>query len=73
MYILREGLTYDIANIAHPMLFTATYMGTKKIIEDYVEEVSESLAFIASTACQCLSLSEKIDFFQHCKSIGNLP
>ena len=44
MYILREGLTYDIANIAHPMLFAATYVGTKKIIEDYVEEVSESLA-----------------------------
>jgi len=73
MYILREGLTYDIANIAHPMLFTSTYMGTKKIIEDYVEEVSESLAFIASTACQCLSLSEKIDFFQHCKKAYGQP
>ncbi|KAB0653264.1 DUF3336 domain-containing protein [Acinetobacter bohemicus] len=73
MYILREGLTYDIANIAHPMLFTATYMGTKKIIEDYVEEVSESLAFIASTACQCLSFSEKIDFFQHCKKAYGQP
>ena len=29
IYILREGLTFDIANIAHPMLFTATYVGTK--------------------------------------------
>lgn len=28
--ILREGLSYDIANIGHPMLFTATYIGTKK-------------------------------------------
>ncbi|OTG66135.1 hypothetical protein B9T25_10015 [Acinetobacter sp. ANC 4470] len=73
MYILREGLTYDIANIAHPMLFTATYMGTKKIIEDYVEEVSESLAYIASSACQCLSTSEKIDFFQHCKKAYGQP
>ena len=73
MYILREGLTYDIANIAHPMLFTATYMGTKKIIEDYVEEVSESLAFIASTACQCLKKKEKIDFFQHCKKAYGQP
>lgn len=73
MYLLREGLTYDIANIAHPMLFTATYVGTKKIIEDYVEEVSESLAFVASAACQCLSLSEKIDFFQHCKKAYGQP
>ena len=54
MYLLREGLSYDIANIAHPMLFTATYVGTKKIIEDYIEEVSLGLAFVASTDCQCL-------------------
>ncbi len=30
MYILREGLSYDIANIAHPLLFTEAYVGTKK-------------------------------------------
>ena len=34
MYILREGLSYDIANIAKPMLVTATYVGTKKNREE---------------------------------------
>jgi hypothetical protein len=24
IYLLKEGLTYDIANIGHPMLFAAT-------------------------------------------------
>jgi NTE family protein len=27
IYILREGLTYDIANICHPMLFVECYIG----------------------------------------------
>ena len=37
MYLLREGLSYDIANIAHPMLFTATYVGTKKFITQFFQ------------------------------------
>lgn len=73
MYILREGLTYDVANIAHPMLFTATYVGTKKIIEDYIEEVSNSLAFIASKECHLLSTQEKIEFFKNCQVAFGQP
>lgn len=73
MYLLREGLTYDIANIAHPMLFSATYVGTKTIIEDYIEEMSASLAFIASDACECLSHQEKMDFFKHCEKAYGQP
>jgi predicted acylesterase/phospholipase RssA len=73
MYILREGLSYDIANIAHPLLFTVAYVGTKKIIEDYIEEVSQSLAFIASEECTCLSAKEKISFFEQCKLAFGQP
>lgn len=73
MYLLREGLSYDIANIAHPMLFAMTYVGTKKIIEDYIEEVSQSLAFIASDACTLLSLEDKLEFFQNCKLAYGQP
>ncbi len=73
MYILSEGLTYDIANIAHPLLFSVAYVGTKKIIEDYVAEVSESLAFIASKECECLTLSEKISFFEQSQKAFGQP
>ncbi len=71
--ILREGLSYDIANIGHPMLFTATYIGTKKIIEDYIEEMSASLAYIASNECHSFSLKEKIDFFENCQIAYGQP
>ena len=73
MHILREGLTYDIANIAHPLLFTATMVGTKQIIEDYVAEVSNSLAFVASDQCQSISHEDKITFFQACQKAYGQP
>ncbi|WP_273776833.1 DUF3336 domain-containing protein [Acinetobacter sp. GSS19] len=73
IYILREGLTYDIANIGHPMLFTATYVGTKKIIEDYVEEVSHSLYYLVSSNCNGMSVQERIDFFENCQRAYGQP
>lgn len=73
MYILSEGLTYDVGNIAHPLLFTEAYVGTKKIIEDYVDEVSQSLAFIASEKCVCLDAAQKIEFFEQSQKAYGQP
>lgn len=73
IHVLHEGLTYDVANIAHPMLFAMTCIGTKKIIEDYIEQVSECLAYIASSACTGISLEEKIHFFEASKVAYGQP
>ncbi|OTG88335.1 hypothetical protein B9T31_02140 [Acinetobacter sp. ANC 4558] len=73
MHVLHEGLTYDVANIAHPMLFTATCIGTKIIIEDYIDQVSECLAYIASCECTDISLKEKIKFFTESKVAYGQP
>ena len=73
IYILREGLSHDVANIGHPLLFTQTYVGTKKIIEDYIEEVCKSLKYIASDECAGLGLDEKIAFFQNCQLTYGQP
>lgn len=40
-----------IFNIGHPMLFAETYIGTKKIIENYVDEVSDCLRYLSSSEC----------------------
>ena len=45
---LREGLYHDLANIAHPMLYSQTFVGTKKLIEDYIAAVSAAFEYIAS-------------------------
>lgn len=73
IHILSEGLSYDVANIGHPMLFGSTYVGTKKIIEDYIEEVSESLAYVASESCASLTFQEKHDFFENCQKAYGQP
>lgn len=73
VYLLQEGLTHDIANIGHPMLFASTYVGTKQIIEDYIEEVSASLAFVAGSQCQTLTHAEKIRFFKNCQKTYGQP
>lgn len=61
---LREGLSYDIANISHPLLFTQTFIGTKKIIEDYVATVSDTFTFIASEQFTEFTRTQKIDYFK---------
>ena len=73
VHVLREGLTYDIANIGHPLLFAETYIGTKKIIEDYVEEMSNCLCYLASSECITFKLEEKIQFFKECLTAYGQP
>ncbi|MGE8524512.1 MAG: patatin-like phospholipase family protein, partial [Acinetobacter pseudolwoffii] len=46
---------------------------TKRIIEDYVEQVSQGLAHIASTDCSCLNIEEKIEFFKGCQRAYGQP
>ena len=41
----------------------------KKLIEDYIEEVSQSLAYIASSECITFQRKEKIEFLKIVKSI----
>lgn len=73
VYLLQEGLTYDIANIGHPMLFTVSYLGTKQLIEDYVEEVSQCLKFITASISQDFDLNQKIKFFENCQKAYGQP
>lgn len=73
IYILREGLSHDVANIGHPMLFTQTYVGTKKLIEDYIDEVSSSLLYITASECDSFSIQEKLEFFENCRLAYGQP
>lgn len=61
---LREGLYHDLANIAHPMLYSQTFVGTKKLIEDYIAAVSAAFEYIASAEFNGFNLDEKIQYFQ---------
>lgn len=71
--LIREGLAHDIANIGHPMLFAMTHVGTKKLIEDYVQEMNDSLKYVASDEFTWISTQEKYEFFEDCEKAYGQP
>jgi NTE family protein len=62
--ILREGLHHDLGNIGHPLLYGYAYFGTKKLIEDYIEEVCICLNYVCDQDLDFLPLAEKFKFFE---------
>ena len=47
VFSLYEGLHGNIGNIANPKLYNVTRVGTKHLIEQYIEEVARCLDFRA--------------------------
>ncbi|KAI9295306.1 patatin-domain-containing protein [Neoconidiobolus thromboides FSU 785] len=60
--LLQGGLKSNVGNIENNHLYSKTYFGTKKIVEDFYSEVVEALDFIGSS--KELSLAEKKSFFE---------
>lgn len=73
MQVVAEGLSFDIANISHPMLFSKSHVGTKKIIEDYIYEMTLCLDHIVQDTAAELSIDEKFEYFRHCQRAYGQP
>lgn len=61
---LREGLNFDIANISHPLLYAQTYIGTKKLIEDYINTMCKAFLMVLSDSFTLFNQQEKIQYFK---------
>eukprot|EP01124_Arcella_intermedia_P022508 TRINITY_DN3366_c0_g1_i2.p1 TRINITY_DN3366_c0_g1~~TRINITY_DN3366_c0_g1_i2.p1 ORF type:complete len:484 (-),score=77.40 TRINITY_DN3366_c0_g1_i2:158-1609(-) len=59
--ILRSGLLRNLGGIGQPELYTRVHVGTKKLIEDYVETVTSSLKALVDD--ETFPLHDKFDFF----------
>lgn len=46
MFFLRGGISRNQFGLLHEQLYTRAYSGTKKIVERYLETVSEWLALV---------------------------
>lgn len=64
MFRLHEGLHGNLGNMANPVLHSYCLVGTKKIIEEYIEEVAACLHYVADTDSDDISLGDKIKFFK---------
>jgi predicted acylesterase/phospholipase RssA len=61
---LREGLHHDLGNMGDPRLYHECYLGTKRLIDEYVAEVCECLTYICESTQSTMLPSQKIDFFK---------
>ena len=64
MRSLREGLHHDLGNMGNPQLYTRANVGTKKLIEDYVTQVCDALAYVSAQPNSVVSYDEKQRFFE---------
>lgn len=61
---LQAGLHGNLGDIANPVLYGVARVGTKRLIEEYVEEVARCLNFICDTSSPAVSLADKHVFFR---------
>ena len=61
---LREGLYHDLGNIGHPMLYGQAHVGTKRLIEDYIDQVCQCLDYLCDNEFDFFPLEEKYRFFE---------
>ncbi|MDB5988439.1 MAG: hypothetical protein JWR16_3492 [Nevskia sp.] len=61
---LAEGLHGNLGNIANPNLYVYARVGTKRLIEEYVEEAARCLDYICVGDFADFSSDEKVLFFK---------
>ena len=64
VFHLHEGLHGNLGNISNPRLYQQTRVGTKRLIENYLEEVTTALNYLCDTNFKEFGLKEKLDFFE---------
>ncbi|MEP7702843.1 DUF3336 domain-containing protein [Paraglaciecola sp. 25GB23A] len=63
MYILHEGLHGNLGKIAAPALNRHAKIGTKRLIEEFIQQVCEALEFIYDADEDEIDFYEKLSFF----------
>lgn len=61
---LREGLHHDLGNMGNVELYRHSHVGTKHLIEEYINQVCESIDYVAKTDMPELPARQKLDFFK---------
>ena len=64
MYILHEGLHGNLGNISAPALNHNAKIGTKHLIEEFIQQVCEALDFIYQADENEIDFYEKFSFFE---------
>lgn len=63
LFTLNEGIHGNMAGMGHGKLYTRAKAGTKRLIEQYVDEIDDALRFLAELETDDISVQEKLEFF----------
>ena len=69
LFTLNEGIHGNMGGMGNSRLYNKAKSGTKNLIIDYVDEIVDSLHYLASPQVDDIRFEEKIEFFrraQHC-------
>jgi TAG lipase / steryl ester hydrolase / phospholipase A2 / LPA acyltransferase len=69
LFTLNEGIHGNMGGMGRPGLYGRAKRGTKLLIEDYIEEIVDTLDLIARDDSGAISTEKKINFFRrasHC-------
>ena len=64
LFTLNEGIHGNMGGIGNPKLYNKALSGTKRLIEEYVDEVADAIEHIAHLDHTEITFEEKIDFFR---------
>ena len=63
LYTLNEGIHGNMGGMGRSSLYRRARFGTKRLIEQYIEEVDEALRLLAELPADVIDVQEKMDFF----------
>ncbi|MFN2287335.1 MAG: DUF3336 domain-containing protein [Chromatocurvus sp.] len=63
LFNLNEGIHGNMGGMGRSTLYQRAKFGTKQLIEQYIEEIDDSLRFIADLDNSKIDLQDKMDFF----------
>ncbi|MEH6581785.1 MAG: DUF3336 domain-containing protein [Halioglobus sp.] len=63
LFTLNEGIHGNMAGMGRGSLYRRAMFGTKHLIEQYIDEIDDSLRFLADLDSSEISAEEKMDFF----------
>ncbi len=63
LFTLNEGIHGNMGGMGRSTLYQRAKFGTKHLIEQYIDEVDDSLRFLAELDSDEVTLQQKLDFF----------
>ncbi|MBL6697568.1 MAG: DUF3336 domain-containing protein, partial [Luminiphilus sp.] len=63
LYALNEGIHGNMGGMGKSVLYRQARSGTKKLIEQYIQEIDEALRLLAELPDDIIPTQQKLDFF----------